>query len=74
MVHDLDFKESRYGMPEGAAVVRLVDGLRARFSDDAEILEHGIVMIDALHRSFAADHPPAPGKARRSRADRSRSR
>jgi hypothetical protein len=58
VVHDLDFKESRYGMPECAAVARLVEGLRSRFTDDAELLEHGIVIIDALHRSFAADRPP----------------
>ncbi len=74
VVHDLDFKESRSGMPECAAVARLVDGLRARFDDDAELLEHGIVMIDALHRSFAADHQVAPGAARRGRGGHSRRR
>jgi hypothetical protein len=55
VVHDLDLKESRYGMPECTAVSRLVDGLRAQFDDDAELLEQGIVMIDALCRSFASD-------------------
>jgi len=74
LVHDLDFKESRYGMPEGAAVARLVDGLRAQFDDDAELLEQGIVMIDALHRSFAADRHSVPARARRARGDHARSR
>jgi hypothetical protein len=74
VVHDLDFKESRYGMPECAAVARLVDGLRARFNDDAELLEQGIVMIDALHLSFAADRQSVPGRARRARGDQARSR
>ena len=70
VVHDLDFKESRHGMPECAAVARLVDGLRARFDDDAELLEHGIVMIDALYRSFASDSVSRPSKARRTRTAR----
>ena len=74
VVHALDFRESPYAMPECAAVARLVDGLRVRFDDDAELLEHGIVMIDALHLSFAADHDSAPGTARRGRGRPPRSR
>jgi hypothetical protein len=72
VVHDLDLKESRYGMPECAAVARLVDGLRGRFDDDAELLEQGIVMIDALNRSFATDSASRPLKARRTRAARAK--
>ena len=53
IVHDLDLKEPRYAMAEGVAVGRLVDGLRATYDDDAELLEHGIVMMEALSRSFA---------------------
>lgn len=64
VVHDLDFKESRHGMPECAAVARMVDGLRARFDDDAELLEHGMVMIDALFRSFATGGALRPSKGR----------
>jgi hypothetical protein len=64
VVHDLDFKESRHGMPECAAVARIVDGLRARFDDDGELLEHGMVMIDALYRSFATGGAPGPSKRR----------
>jgi hypothetical protein len=67
VVHDLDFKESRYGMPECAAVARLVDGLRERFDDDAELLEHGIVTIDALHRSLAANRQAPAAKSPRPR-------
>jgi hypothetical protein len=55
VVHDLDLKESRYAMPECAAVSRLVDGLRATYSDDAELLEHGMVMMEALYQSFASN-------------------
>jgi hypothetical protein len=54
VVHDLDLKERRYGMPETAAIARLVDGLRDKYKNDTELLEQGIVMIDALYRSFSA--------------------
>jgi hypothetical protein len=60
LVHDLDLKENRYAMPEALAVSRLVDGLRAAFADDLELLEHGMVMMEALYRSFAADHGRRP--------------
>jgi hypothetical protein len=55
VVHDLDLKEGRYAMPECAAVSRVVEGLRAAFADDGELLEQGIVVIEALYRSFAAE-------------------
>jgi hypothetical protein len=55
IVHDLDLKEARYGMPECAAVSRLVDGLRASYSDDAELMAQGIVMMEALYQSFIKD-------------------
>ena len=55
VVHDLDLKESRFAMAETPAVGRLVEGLRASYSDDAELLEHGIVVMEALYRSFASD-------------------
>ena len=62
VVHDLDLKESRFGMPECAAVGRLVDGLRATYADDTQLLEQGIAFMEALYRSFASD-----GRARRPR-------
>jgi hypothetical protein len=73
VVHDLDLKEDRYGLPEAIAVGRLVEGLRATFADDAELLDHGIVMMEALHRSYAREVTASssrprirkPSKARR---------
>jgi hypothetical protein len=62
VVHDLDLKESRFGMPECVAVGRLVDGLRAGYADDATLLEQGIAFIEALYQSFLSD-----GKPRRQR-------
>jgi hypothetical protein len=60
LVHDLDLKESRYSVPESVAIGRLVEGLREAISDDDELLERGILMIEALYRSFAkqAGKPP----------------
>jgi hypothetical protein len=55
LVHDLDLKETRYAMPEGAAVSRIVDGLRAAYADDEELLQRGMDVIDALYRSFASE-------------------
>src|SRR5262249_4971625 len=55
VVHDLDLKETRYAMPEGAAISRIVDGLRAAYADDHQLLVRGMEVIDALYRSFASD-------------------
>jgi len=55
VVHDLDLKDARYGMPEGPAVGRLVDGLRASYGDDAQLLEQGVVLMEALYRSFSSE-------------------
>jgi hypothetical protein len=65
VVHDLDLKETRYAMPERAAVGRIVDGLRAAYADDDELLQRGMTMIDALYRSFAADGNRRNGRRRR---------
>jgi hypothetical protein len=57
VVHDLDMKDGRYGAAECATVGRLVDGLRELFREDEALLAQGIVMIDALYRSFASEQP-----------------
>ena len=64
VIHDLDMKDGRYGASEGTAVGRLVDGLRQLYRDDDALLAQGIILIDALHRSFAGEKPEK--KARRS--------
>jgi hypothetical protein len=77
IVHDLDMKELKYGLPEATAVGRMVDGLRALHADDQILLERGIAMFDALARSFESDdatrsaskskRPVAPKPRRRGR-------
>lgn len=77
IVHDLDLKEQRYGLPEAAAVGRMVEGLRQIHGDDHELLEQGITMFEALYRSFQLNSnlPPAPkGIAPRKRSARRGSR
>jgi hypothetical protein len=67
-VHDLDLKESRYGLPETTTVARLVEGLRQTIEDDGALLQQGMQLIAALHASFAAEHrsqqPRAPRRPR----------
>lgn len=72
LVHDLDLKETRYNVPEAATVGRLIDGLRQAFPRDEELLEHGIVVFEALYRAFASALAPADAKGRIRRRARQR--
>ena len=72
VVHDLDLKEARYGLPEGVAVGRLVEGLRAAYADDGELLEQGIVMMEALYRSYAREAASAPSRPRTRKSSKAR--
>jgi hypothetical protein len=61
VVHDLDLKESRYGLPDTATIGRLVEGIREAGTSDDQMLEQGIAMIEALYRSFVSDaRSPTP--------------
>jgi hypothetical protein len=59
IVHDLDMKDMKYGLPEAAAVGRMVEGLRALHADDQILLERGMAIFDALARSFESDEAAA---------------
>jgi hypothetical protein len=59
IVHQVDLKDDREPLPEAVAVARMVEGLRRTFSEDATLLEHGMVFFEALYRSHAA-----PGQRR----------
>jgi hypothetical protein len=58
IVHNLDLKDEQYHVPEEAVVGRLVEGLRQLHTKDEELLERGMEMFEALHRSFT-HHPVA---------------
>lgn len=66
LVHDLDLKETRYAPAEAAAFVALVEGLRLTYADDAVLLRQGMVLFEALYRSFFSEAGP-PRRARASR-------
>lgn len=69
IVHDLDMKERKYAPLEAPAVERMVDGLQELYSDDETLLQQGMVMFEALARSFSAkaSSPSRPVRAPRSK-------
>jgi hypothetical protein len=48
IVHDLDLKDARFGIPETGAVGHVIDGLRGLYADDRALLEQGISFFDAF--------------------------
>ncbi len=72
LVHDLDLKETRYKVPEAAAVGRLIDGLRQLYSRDDELLEGGIVVFEAMYRAFSGEADSAEARPRSRRRGRRR--
>ncbi|HEY3546336.1 MAG TPA: chromate resistance protein ChrB domain-containing protein [Propionicimonas sp.] len=67
LVHDLDLKEHRFNVPEAPAIGRLIDGLRQVFQRDEELLEHGVVIFEALYRAYSTAAPGVvDGRGRRS--------
>lgn len=54
IVHDLDFRDGRFGAPDAALIGTLVDGLGRAHQDDAVLLEHGITLFDALYQGARA--------------------
>jgi hypothetical protein len=65
IVHDLDLKEDRFRAPQAAGVGVVVEGLRAAFKDDSELLRQGIILFDALYRGF---EPPTSRSRRRTQS------
>lgn len=64
IVHDLDLKENTFGVPESAAVGRMVEGLRRMHQDDDTLLGHGMMVFETLYRSFD-ERPPSQRPRRR---------
>jgi hypothetical protein len=73
IVHDLDLKDDRFGVPEAATVGLAIEGLQLAHADDGTLLDHGMTLFDALYRSLARSGGPGrtPGRRRpRARAGR----
>jgi len=64
IVHDVDLKDERFGASEAETVGRTVEGLRLAYSDNAELLERGMVFFEALYRSYSGTTPQSRGKRR----------
>jgi hypothetical protein len=48
IVHDLDLKDARFGVPETGAIGHVIDGFRGLYADDHALLEQGISFFDAF--------------------------
>jgi hypothetical protein len=70
IVHNLDLKDEQYQVPEEAVVGRLVEGLRQLHPNDDELLDRGMEMFEALHRSFT--HHPVAARASTGKGSRRR--
>ncbi|HEX9107884.1 MAG TPA: chromate resistance protein ChrB domain-containing protein [Longimicrobiales bacterium] len=57
IVHDIDFKDGKYGAPETPGFARALDGICARLPGDLERIERGSALLDDLYAAFAQ----APG-------------
>jgi hypothetical protein len=51
IVHQLDLKTGEPTPPDAAVIGQMVEGLRRMYADDADLLEHGIVMFESLYQS-----------------------
>ena len=65
IVHDVDLKDQRYCLPEAPIVARMVEGLRATYAGDQELLTHGMAMFAALYESHLASPQPKSGSRKR---------
>lgn len=66
LVHDLDFKDEKFGRPEAPGLDRMIDGVTATTEDDGERIARGAVLFDTLYRAFGGvpSVPPQPGEQR----------
>jgi len=61
IVHDLDFKDGKFGAPEAPTLGIAIDGLQLSSMDDGVLLDQGITLFEALYRSFGkTTHPSRP--------------
>jgi hypothetical protein len=64
IVHDIDLKEDAFRAPQTPTVAALVEGLRASFADDQELLRHGVALFQALYEGLKAGAPRAGARPR----------
>lgn len=52
IVHDLDLKDGRFGVPEAPTIGTVIEGLQIAHPDDDALLEQGMTLFEALYRTF----------------------
>jgi hypothetical protein len=68
VVHDLDLKDGKFGAPAAMTLGAAIDGLQLSCVDDHRLLEQGIILFEAMYRSFARQaSSPRPRAVARSR-------
>jgi hypothetical protein len=61
VVHDLDLKDGKFAAPEAVTIGAAIDGLQLSCGDDHQLLDQGIILFEAMYRSFAQQgRPPRP--------------
>ena len=68
VVHDLDLKDQKFRAPEATTLGAAIEGLQLACPDDHQLLEQGIVLFEAMYRSFSQQtRPPKPRPVARTR-------
>jgi hypothetical protein len=58
IVHEVDLKDRRYDPAEAPVIATVIEGLRAGYKDDGELLQHGMALFGGLYESFRqSEHP-----------------
>jgi hypothetical protein len=53
VVHDLDLKDGKFAAPEAVTLGAAIDGLQMSCGDDHQLLDQGIILFEAMYRSFS---------------------
>jgi hypothetical protein len=70
VVHDLDLKDGKFGAAEAATLGAAIDGLQMSCADDRQLLEQGIILFEAMYRSFSQQAQPRRQRSGRAAARR----
>jgi hypothetical protein len=54
IVHDIDIKDDKFGRPEAAGVISMIEGCARQYASDDDRLKHGFVLLDMLLAFFQA--------------------
>ena len=58
VVHDLDLKDGKYGAAETVTLGAAIDGLQMSCADDQRLLDQGMILFEAMYRSFSQQGRP----------------